>query len=89
MKLVHLVNRAIGDEINGGEKALIHTHRYNYVNTNIPARGNFSIRLKSETQPADVLLIPGNVKVNWKYENNEILIDVPEFKLHEIIVIKG
>lgn len=85
--MIHLVNRAMGEEINAGIKTLIHTHRYNYINKDIPQRGNFTIWFKSGTKPLNVVAEPGNRHVDWSYENGSLRVNVPMIDIHQILVI--
>ena len=88
-KVIHLVNKAIGEEIHGGTKSLIHGHRYNYNNTNFPARGNFQVTLKHPAQPLSVVAEPGKQNVQWEYTNGAVVVDVPKFDVHQMIVINS
>jgi len=88
LKVIHLVNKAIGEESNANPpKSLIHGHRYAYSNTNFPARGNFRITLKQPAKPLSVVAEPGKKSVQWEYKNGAVVVDVPEFDVHQMIVL--
>jgi hypothetical protein len=88
-KMVHLVNRAIGEESNAGTGGLIHEHRYNYTNTRFPARGDFHVVLKNAARPKSVYAEPGRIRVKWEYKNGQVSVDVPRFNVHQVIVVKN
>ncbi len=78
LQVIHLVNKSIG-EIDGMQ----HTKRVK----NVPPAPPSHLSLKLSSKPASVLLQPGSRKVQWDYKNGRVEIDVPTFKIYEIVAV--
>ena len=81
--VVHLVNMAPGTRqvIHGG------TRRYPLA-TDVPAVSGCRVSVKLPAGPARVVLEPQGVATDeWRFRDGRLIVDVPEFDVHQMIVI--
>lgn len=77
--IVHLVNRALGERSGEWLSRRI---------TNIPWAPQCAVSIAVDRPPESATLEPGGRAVDWRYEGGRVCAAVPEFALHEMLVVR-
>jgi len=76
-KIVNLVNT-------GGH----HNSSVVDVYDEVPSLHNINVRIKCDSKPKKVTLVPGDKKVYFTYKNGKASVLIPELKIHSLLVVE-
>ena len=76
--MVNLINRGTGEPLSDGRITI----------ANLPPIENVVVRVRRESAPKSVTIVPSDVKIQSSYKDGVIMIEIPQIDIHRVVVIE-